>query len=155
MEHTFTAPVDKVYALLTDAKWLEARCLAMGELSAQVKVKKAAKSLTVTMQRRVHRDLPALVAKVMSSDSDLQFREEWCREGDGYAADWSMDIAGQPVKSTGRISLQPSGKGCRYAITHNTQCSIPFVGGAVAKFAQGQIEVATQQEFDYLEAASA
>lgn len=153
MEQKFTASAEKVYAFLTDAKWLEARCLALGELSAHVKVKKTAKGLTLDMQRRVRRDLPALVAKVLSSESDLHFHEEWSREGEGYVADWSMEIVGQPVKSNGRISLQPSGKACLYTIAHNTQCSIPFVGGAVAKFAQGQIDVATQQELDYLQQA--
>ena len=42
MEKKFTAPVDKVFGLLTDSKWLEARCLALGELSASCKTKKAA-----------------------------------------------------------------------------------------------------------------
>ena len=37
MEKKFTAPVDKVFGLLTDPKWLEARSLALGELSSNCK----------------------------------------------------------------------------------------------------------------------
>ena len=36
MEKKFNAPVDKVFGLLTDPKWLEARCLALGELSREL-----------------------------------------------------------------------------------------------------------------------
>ena len=62
MEKKYSASVDKVYALLIDAKWLEARCLALGELSASCKTRKTP-SVQVTMKRRVRRELPAIVAK--------------------------------------------------------------------------------------------
>ena len=39
MEQKYNAPMDKVFAILTDPKWLEARSLALGELSASVKTK--------------------------------------------------------------------------------------------------------------------
>lgn len=150
MEKKFNAGVEQVFALLTDPKWLEARSLAMGELSAKVKAKKNAKGVNVTMDRRVHRDLPALVAKVISPDSDLHFEEVWVRGDDGYTGTWSMEIVGQPVKATAEFSLTASGKGCVYAIEHQASCSIAFVGGAVAKFAQGQIESGAMAELDYL-----
>ena len=57
-----------------------------------------------------------------------------------YTGTLSMDIVGQPVKMTANFSLEPAGKGCVYRIQHRTTCSIPLVGGPVAKFAQGQVE---------------
>lgn len=150
MEQKYAAPIDKVFALLTDPKWLEARCLALGELSAKVKAKKSAKGVAVTMTRHVKRDLPSLIAKVMPSESDLQFEEAWTKDGDGYSGSLSMDVVGQPLKMTAEFSLQPSGKGCVYSIEHKTKCSIPLVGGTVAKFAQGQIETGCADEFAYL-----
>jgi hypothetical protein len=150
MEQKFNASVEQVFALLTAPKWLEARSLAMGELSAKVKAKKTAKGVNVTMDRRLHRDLPTLIAKVLPADSDVHFEEVWTRDDDGYVGTWTMEILGQPVKATAEFSLSPSGKGCVYAIQHKASCSIAFVGGAVAKFAQGEIETATQAEMDYL-----
>lgn len=41
MEHKFNASVDKVFGLITDPKWLETRCPALGELSANCKAKKS------------------------------------------------------------------------------------------------------------------
>ena len=59
MEGTLSAPVATVFGLLTVPKWLEARCLAVGELSASCKARKSAGGVTVTMRRRVLRDLTA------------------------------------------------------------------------------------------------
>ncbi len=150
MEQKYAAPIDKVFALLTDPKWLEARCLALGELSAKVKAKKSAKGVSLAMTRHVKRDLPSLIAKVMPSESDLQFDETWTKDGEGYSGTLAMDVVGQPLKMTAEFSLQPSGKGCVYSIEHKTKCSIPLVGGTVAKFAQGQIETGCADEFAYL-----
>ena len=83
MEQKYNAPMDKVFAILTDPKWLEARSLALGELSATVKTKKSAGSVLLTMKRRVRRDLPRLVARVLSPESDLIFGETWSAEEDG------------------------------------------------------------------------
>jgi hypothetical protein len=150
MEQKYNVPIGQVYGLLTDPKWLEARSLALGELSARVKAKKSAKGATLAMTRRVRRDLPAFVARVLPSESDLQFEEHWTKEGDGYTGSLTMDIVGQPVKMSAEFSLEPAGKGCVYRIEHVTRCSIPLVGGAIAKYAQGQVEKGCADEFAYL-----
>lgn len=151
MEQKYSASVDKVFALLSDPKWLEARCLALGELSASVKVKKAGGGVGVTMKRRVKRDLPALVAKVMPSEADLVFEEKWSADADGSrTGSMTMDAVGQPITMTAEFELKPSGKGCIYTIVHKCKCSVPLVGGAVAKFAQGQVEAGCADEFAYM-----
>ena len=82
MEKKLTAPVDKVFGLLTDPKWLEARCLAMGELSANCKTKKTAGAATVTMKRRVRRELNAIISKVLNPESDIELVEQWSVDKD-------------------------------------------------------------------------
>ena len=69
MEQKYAATVDKVFALLTEPKWLQERSAALGELSAMVKARKSGGGVTLTMNRRVKRDLPGLVAKVLRSES--------------------------------------------------------------------------------------
>ena len=39
MQHKLNAPAQTVLDLLTNAKWLESRCLALGDISASVKTK--------------------------------------------------------------------------------------------------------------------
>ena len=151
MEQKYSAPVDKVFALLTDPRWLEARCLALGELSASVKAKKAGKGVAISMKRRVKRELPALVAKVMPSEADLVFEEPWGPDEDGVrSGTLSMSAVGQPITMTANFELAPAGKGSLYRITHVCKCSVPLVGGAVAKFAQGQVEEGCAAELAYL-----
>lgn len=151
MEQKYSAPVDKVFALLTDPKWLEARCLALGELSASVKAKKAGKGVALTMKRRVKRELPGLVAKVIPPEADLVFEETWGADEDGTrSGTLSMTATGQPITMTAEFELAPAGKGSVYRITHVCKCSVPLVGGAVAKFAQGQVEAGCADEFAYL-----
>jgi hypothetical protein len=149
MEQKYGAPLETVFARLTDPKWLEARCLALGELSAKVKAKKAGKGVKISMTRRVKRDLPSLVARVLPSESDLQFEESWTPEGEGYAGTLTMDVVGQPVTMTAEFSLQPAGKGCVYRIVHHAKCSIPLVGGPVARYSQSEIEKGCADEFSY------
>jgi hypothetical protein len=150
MEHKYSAPLATVFGHLTDPKWLEARCLALGELSAKVKVKKSGKAVKVSMTRRVKRDLPSLIARVLPSESDLQFEESWTPEGDGYKGTLTMDVVGQPVSMTAEFSLEPAGKGCVYRIVHHAKCSIPLVGGPVARYSQGEIEKGCEDELKYL-----
>jgi len=151
MEQKYSAPPDKVFALLTDPKWLEARSLALGELSASIKAKKAGGGVALTMKRRVRRELPGLLAKVMSPESDLLFEEQWSASHEGVrTGTLAMDAVGQPVKMTAEFELAPSGKGSVYRITHRCKSSVMFVGAAVEKFALGQVEQGCADEFAYL-----
>ncbi|MCU0924078.1 MAG: DUF2505 domain-containing protein [Burkholderiaceae bacterium] len=120
MKQKYNAPVNTVFALLTDPKWLELRGLALGELSAEVDAKKSAQGVQISMTRRVRRELPALVAKVLPSESTLQLAEIWTPVGGGYAGTLSMEIDGQPVRMSAEFSLEPAGKGCVYRIEHQT-----------------------------------
>jgi uncharacterized protein YndB with AHSA1/START domain len=152
MEQKYAAPADKVFALLTDPKWLEARSLALGELSAKIKAKKGGGGVTIAMTRRVKRDLPGLVAKVLSPESDLVFEETWSApDADGRrTGTLTMEAVRQPVKMTANFELAPSGKGSVYRIAHKCKSSVPLIGMAVEKFAQAQVESGCADEFAYL-----
>jgi hypothetical protein len=152
MEQKYGASIDKVYALLTDPKWLEARSKALGEISAKGKAKKSGGGVTLTMTRRVKRDLPALVAKVLSPEANLVLEEIWSApDADGRrTGTLAIDAVGQPVKITANFELAPAGKGCVYRIAHTCKSSVPLIGGVVAKFAQGEVEAGCSDEFAYL-----
>jgi uncharacterized protein YndB with AHSA1/START domain len=151
MEQKYNAPIDKVFSLLTDPKWLEARSLALGEISASVKTKKSGGKVVLTMKRRVRRDLPGLLARVLSPESDLVFEETWLAdEHGGRNGTLTMDAIGQPVKMTAEFELVPSGKGCVYRISHKCRSGVPLIGGAVEKFALGQVEQGCADEFGYM-----
>ncbi len=150
MEKKLNAPLDKVFGLLTDPKWLEARCLAMGELSANCKVKKAAGGATVTMKRRVRRELNAVISKVLNPESDIELVEQWSVEKDRRGGTFTLQIVGKPISVTAEFELVPEGKGCIYRIQHHAKVQVPLIGGVVAKFVIGQTEQGCADELDYL-----
>lgn len=152
MEKKFKASADTVFALLTDPQWLQARCLALGELSASVKAKKSAGSVTLAMQRRVRRELPSVVAKVMSPETELVVEETWSAPDASGARKgrYTMDAVGQPVKVTAEFTLTPAGKGCEYRIAHHCKSDMFLIGKAIESFAMSQIQSGCANELDYL-----
>ncbi len=150
MEKKLNAPVDKVFGLLTDPKWLEARCLAMGELSANCKTKKVAGAATVTMKRRVRRELSAIISKVLNPESDIELVEQWAVDKHSRSGTFVLQIVGKPITVTAEFELAPAGKGCVYRIQHHAKVQLPLIGGAVAKFVMGQTEQGCADELDYL-----
>ena len=149
VELKLAASADKAYALLTDHKWLEARCLALGELSASCKAKKTP-SMVVTMKRKVRRELNAMISKVLNPERDIELVEHWRAEGKGQKDELTLQIVGKPITVTGDFELLPEGKGCVYRIQHHAKVNVPLIGGVVAKFVLGQTEQGCADELAYL-----
>lgn len=152
MEKKFNASVDTVYGWLTDPKWLEARCLAMGEISAMCKTKKQAGGLNVTMQRRVHRDLNAVIAKVINPDSDIEIVENWSGDATRRTATYQLSLVGKPITVSASIELVAAGKGCVYRIQHIARVKVPLIGGVIEKFVISETEKGCADELEYLAA---
>ncbi len=149
MEQKFNTTADHLFELLTNGKWLEERCLAMGELSAKCKTKKS-DGLQVTMNRRVHRDLPAMVAKVINPDSDIEIVERWSGTAAKRTASYILTIVGKPITVTADIELEATGKSCVYRITHQAKVKVPLIGGVIEKFVIAETEKGCGDELTYL-----
>ena len=121
MEKKFNAPVDKVFGLLTDPKWLEARCLATGRAERELQDEEDPPgAATVTMKRRVRRELSAVISKVLNPESDIELVEQWAvakhsRSGTLRAADRRQADHGD-----GRIRTGAGGQGLR--LSHPARC---------------------------------
>jgi hypothetical protein len=150
MEHKYNESVEKVFGLLTDPKWLDARCMALGELSASCKAKKAAGGVAVTMKRRVRRELNAVISKVLNPDIDIELKEQWTTERERRTGSYSLQIVGKPITVTADFELAPDGKGCVYRIQHRVKVRVPIIGGVVEKFIMGQTVQGCADELDYL-----
>jgi uncharacterized protein YndB with AHSA1/START domain len=151
MQVKFSAPLETVYAAFTDPKFLEQRCLDLGEISADCKVKKAAGGHAVTMKRKVERELPSFLAKLFNPIQTIVIEEKWSDDGeDGKQATYHLEVIGQPVEVSATISLTPSGKGCVYEISHRAKARIPLIGGQIERFVLGQTEAGCKDELDYM-----
>ncbi|MCL4746388.1 MAG: DUF2505 family protein [Burkholderiaceae bacterium] len=150
MQEKFSAPIETVYAALTDPKFLEERCLELGEISASCKVKKSAGGHTVTMKRQVKRELPGFLSKLFNPVQTIVIEEKWSDDDDGgMQASYRLEVIGQPVEVSATISLRPSGKGCVYEISHRAKARIPLIGGQVERFVLGQTEAGCKDELVY------
>ncbi len=151
MQAKFSAPIETVYAAFTDPKFLEQRCLDLGEISADCKVKKAGSGHAVTMKRKVERELPSFLARLFNPVQQIVIEEKWSDDGDGgKEATYHLAVIGQPVEVSATISLRPSGKGCTYEISHRAKARIPLIGGQIERFVLGQTEAGCKDELDYM-----
>lgn len=151
MQFKYNAPLDMVYSVLTDPRFLELRSTELGEISAHCKVRKAGQGHAVTMKREVRRELPSFLSALFNPVQTIVIEERWGDDGDGgKQATYRLEVIGQPVEVTADISLRPAGKGCVYEIEHRCKARIPFIGGKIEKFVLGQTEEGCKDELDYL-----
>ena len=149
MEVKLNATADHVFGLLTDPRWLEARSLAMGELSAKCSARKSG-GVQITMKRRVHRDLNAIVAKVINPDSEIEIVENWSGDASRRTATYTLSLIGKPITVTADIELEAAGKACTYRIKHLAKAKVPLIGGVIEKFMIGETEKGCAEELTYL-----
>lgn len=151
MQFKYNAPLETVYSVLTDPRFLEQRSADLGEISAHCKVRKAGQGHAVTMKREVRRELPSFLSALFNPVQTIVIEERWGDDGDGgKQATYRLEVVGQPVEVTADISLKPAGKGCVYEIEHRCKARIPFIGGKIESFVLGQTEQGCKDELDYL-----
>ena len=120
----FAAAPTEVYAMLTDAQYLDEVCQATQSSSYDVDVDGST--------TRTTRSFPAPDAVARFVGSTLTVTEEtvW---GDATAdgrrsGDLQMTVQGQPVSMRGRLELTPAGAGSVVQLTGDLKVSIPLLG---------------------------
>ena len=150
IEKKIAAPASKVYALLISPKWLEKRCLDLGDLSVKVTAKKSPKGANVKMCREMRREVSGVVGKVLPKQGTLASDENWTLNADDYAGTMNIELVGLPVKISATFTLTTDGNGCTYAIAHKPKCSVPLIGGIVEKFVLSELVKGVGDELEYL-----
>ena len=146
------AAVSEVYAVLTDAAFLEARTAGVGQANAeaQVAVEEAEGGATITKTITVElEDMPAFLKKAFNPSQTVGVKESWNAKGDGFEGSYHIDIQGQPVEVRGAFSLTPEGDGARYTVELEAKAKIPIIGKQVAKFVLGQYVQGAKDELAY------
>jgi Protein of unknown function (DUF2505) len=120
----FAADPGRVYAMMTDQKYLEEVCVASDSLSYAATV---ADSST-----RTSRTLPAPDSAARFTGPELTVTEEvsWGAAGsDGSrTAEMRMTVLGQPVNLKGTLKLAPGGRGTVVALAGELKVAIPLLG---------------------------
>ena len=120
----FAATPPEVYAMLTDAQYLDEVCRATESSSYDVDV---AGSTTTTT-----RSFPApdAVARFVGGTLTVTEQTVWGEAAaDGArTGDLEMTVKGQPVSMKGRLALAPSGAGTVVQLTGDLKVAIPLLG---------------------------
>ena len=151
MHYEFAYDVDSVFNLLTDPQFLVDRCLELGELEASCEVEEQGDTTVISLTRKLKRDMPRFLAKMMDPVQNMHLTEQWQPDGeDSWSGEYTFEVEGQPVSIRATFELYPTDTGCCYTIAHRVTAKIPLIGGKIEKYIQGQAEDGCTTELDYL-----
>ena len=151
IKYQFSADAKTVYEKLTSAEFLKSRCESLGEIKVTCKVSEKDGVKTVTLDRTIRRDLPAILAKMFNPENRTVMTEKWQGKEGAYEGNYEIDVIGQPVKLFANFSLKDNAKGSLYTIDHSCKARVPLVAKHVERFVVGQIGDGFNKEMDVLE----
>lgn len=149
--HHFNHDADDVFALMTDAETLVARCTELGEKNIECSVDEQGRKTFVNLSRTVKRDLPKVLAAMFSAENTIRMKEQWETIGSTYMGSYAAEVVGQPVSLSAKFKLKPSADGgCDYSIDYQCKAGIPIVGKKIEEFIISQTAGGLEQEINWL-----
>lgn len=156
--HEFPAAPDRVYQLLTDRAFLQARLEETGGLDpAVVTLEVTDDGATVVTRQSIPASvLPSMVASMIPGDPVTERSESWRPEGGGsHVADFSVVIKGAPASLKGTMTLTAVAAGSSLAIEGAATVPIPLFGAKIETIVAEQVRDLLVREADYTAAALA
>lgn len=145
----YPAEIGRIARMLADDRFVRAKIDATGALDSSFEVIRDGDAFTVTTRRRLPTDqVPARFRSLVGQSLDVRVVEAWEAAGaDGArAGTLSIDIAGVPVRVTGRMLLTPSPQGTVQSLSGDITASVPLFGGPIEKAAAGAVDQVTAVE---------
>lgn len=140
-----------VYALITDADFLQDRMVAGGGIDPKViSVETADGVTTVVTQQSIPADaLPSMVSSMLGGDPVTERTEAWRSNGDGYVADFSLTVKGAPASVKGTMTLTATGAGSAFVVNGTATVPIPMFGAKLESVISEQIGAILAAEGEY------
>jgi hypothetical protein len=140
-----------VYALITDADFLQDRMVAGGGIEPKViSVATADGVTTVVTQQSIPADaLPSMVSSMLGGDPVTERTEAWRPDGDGYVADFSLTVKGAPASVKGTMTLSAAGAGSEFVVNGTATVPIPMFGAKLESVISEQIGAILAAEGEY------
>lgn len=131
---TYDAPPDRVFAMLLDPAFQEAKCAATGALSCSASVEEQPPLHVIQTRREMSTDgLPDGVARLIGATVQITEMQRWGQPAaDGSrSAELTVSIGGLPIDYTGRIRMKPDGDTTSMHVLGDLRARIPLFGGKV------------------------
>lgn len=146
--HTFDAPLDDVWAMVSDPASHVAKFESMGHREIEVlSEQRDDDSLHLVIQRVVDAELPGFAKRVLSPSNTVVSDDRWRRDADGASGEFTVDTKGVPVNGRGTTSLRTVDGGTKYEISVHVDVKVPLVGGRIADWSKGEIAEQFEAEF--------
>ena len=149
-EHTFEAPLERVWEMFRDQASHIAKFESMGHRDIEVLAFDAdVDHAHLVISRTVDLDLPGFAKKVMQPTNTVVTTDDWKAKGDGtYGSDFVLETKGAPVRSSGTTLLRADGSDRTfYRITVDVDVKVPIIGGRIAEWSKGVVARQLELEF--------
>ena len=145
----YAATPDEVFAVLSDAKFQEAKCEATAAIKHSVNVKTVGDRTVITTERILPSDgLPDFAKSMVGETLKVTETQDWGPASDDGSRQGTveMGVAGAPISLKGTMSLKPGGAGTIEALDSELKAKVPLIGGKIEKAAAPPIEEAIDIE---------
>ncbi|WP_062463411.1 DUF2505 domain-containing protein [Demequina soli] len=153
--HRFDAPLEDVWAMMTDRGFAHARAVAMGTETAEVDVDEPADGSRVVVLRAdvPTSSIPPEIRSLVGRSLAVTYTEAWepPTEADRVGT-FAVEIAGAPGHVAGAIGLTADGEATDLLATGDVTAHVPLIGSMVERAVASAVERALAAQ---LEAADA
>jgi Protein of unknown function (DUF2505) len=145
----YAATPEAVFAVLSDAKFQEAKCAATAAVRHSATVNTVGDRTVITTERILPSDgLPDFAKSMVGDTLKVTETQEWGPASDDGSRQGTveMGVAGAPISLTGTLSLAPGGAGTVEQLDAELKARVPLVGGKIEKAAAPPIQEAIDIE---------
>lgn len=141
----YAATPQEVFAVLSDAKFQEAKCAATAAIRHSASVKTVGDRTVITTERVLPSDdLPDFARSMVGETLKVTETQDWGPASDDGSRQGTveMGVAGAPISLKGTLTLRPDGDGTVETLDAELKAKVPLVGGKIEKAAAPPIEEA-------------
>jgi hypothetical protein len=142
--HTYAAPPDVVFTMMTDPDVVTAKYTALGHRDIRITAHDIeGDAVTLGSRRGVPMDVPGFAKRFLSPVNTVEQRDHWDPPGaDGArTGTWQVSAKGVPVSVGGTLRITPGPKRTTVVeVSGEVTCSVPLVGGRLAAFVGGDVQ---------------
>jgi hypothetical protein len=126
--------------LLCDRDYLRQRSEHAGDENISVDVRPTEQGVKVVTARDRKSVIPAFARKLVDNRNRIIDHTTWMGDGEGYRAEYTIQIEGAPVAIKGRTRLLPADAGCRYETEFEVEARVPLLAKKIENAVADQIE---------------
>ena len=139
---TLAFPAEKVFAVMTDREYLQARLRELGGPGSELlELEASPESARYKLKQGLSEsDLPPIVSKVMNGDLAIVRTETLNRTAPGsYSGDVDVAIPGAPASAAGSMTLADGGSGSVFEVHADVKVNVPLFGGKIEEIVADQV----------------